>query len=373
MENGRCAFSTIKEDDCLYSAFFSSAHELFGICGFFDDNGNEVIKPQYMTVKNFIGDYAVVGKVYGGKLEDAKDWSLKDTLYGVIDQNGNEIIPCQYRDIDTFYHIKNLFKVLVGDRNSGKWGIMDQNGNWVVQPQFPQIEDELKNGCFVFSQHNTVYDYDECEKNIFGIYDFFNRKTLIEPQFSHVEILDNNLFLVEKINDDGNQIAQIIDRSGNALYPSDYSTIYYSKTHPNIVCKKHKNDESYGLITLDGSVILPCKYKLYHRHLASSVLPEEKLVIFEENGLSGLMDFDQNILIPPGDFTLNHLTKNLFTFDKIITTGYLTQSLIFGIISSSGKIILPAEYDWIYSGSDHKLIAQTHDRTDVFEVRDVSV
>ena len=71
------------------------------------------------------------------------------------------------------------------------------------------------------------------------------------------------------------------------------------------------------------------------------------------------MDFEENILFPAEYQKLYHLVKNLFMFEK---------DNFKGIISISGKIVLPGKYENIQLCCSNRIIARMKNHTDVFEI-----
>ena len=71
-----------------------------------------------------------------------------------------------------------------------------------------------------------------------------------------------------------------------------------------------------------------------------------------------MMDFDENILVPADDQEISYMTEGLYRFKK---------DGLYGIISRSGKIVLPAEYENMSLCRNNRIIAQGENGVEVFE------
>ena len=99
-----------------------------GLYGFIDQNGNEIVKPQYESIGSF-GVYQ-------------SHWALvyKDGLYGFIDQKGNEILKPQYESIGSFGVYQSHWALVYKD---GLYGFIDQKGNEILKPQYESVEKHI--------------------------------------------------------------------------------------------------------------------------------------------------------------------------------------------------------------------------------------
>ena len=356
MSNSRCRVSTLKIDR-KDLAYYNDYEHYAGLWGFVDESGKEIIEPQYIYAMDFEEGLAVVCK--GEWQEEAGKYLSDEELWGVIDVNGKEIIPCQYDEIDSFNDAPGIFKVHTGGWKTGKWGVMDGTGKWIAPPIFNNISYDYQDGLFAFYEDRNVSG-DEFRDALYGVYDTLNQKILFEPQFTNINFMDNGLFCVETLDADANGTERIIDRNGNEVFPSDYSGIKYY-CEPYVVHKGKHEDVRYGMINTDGSVILPCKYKI--PWCRNGISYEDKTIIFIENGRQGMMDFDENILIPADNQEIFRLAGGLYGFKR---------KGLYGIVSKSGKIVLPAEYGTIELCRNNRIIVNGKNGVEAFEIKSVS-
>ena len=355
MSNGRCRVSTMKITGWADLAYYSDDEYYAGLWGFIDEAGDEIIEPQYIYAMDFEDGLAVVCKGEW-KEKNGKYWNNGES-WGVIDINGKEVIPCQYDEIDFFNDAPGIFKVHTGGWKSGKWGVMDGTGKWIAPPVFNNISYDYQNGLFVFYENRNVPG-DEFRDALYGVYDIPNQKILFEPQFTDVYFMKNGLFCIETVDSEANGTERIIDRTGKEVFASDYSGIRYYH-EPYVVNKGLHEDALYGVINTDGSVVLPCKYKTPWGGISC----DDQTIIFIEDGRQGIMDFNENILIPADKQEFSRLTTNLYLFKK---------DNLYGIVLKSGLIVLPAEYEKISLCRNNRIIANGKNVVEVFEINEVS-
>lgn len=85
-----------------------------GLVGFWDTNGNFVIKPVYQEAKSFRNGFAAVAKKIDGKLK-----------WGFIDKKGKLIIACKFDDVGDFYE-----GVAKAQQSIGVCGYIGSSGEW---------------------------------------------------------------------------------------------------------------------------------------------------------------------------------------------------------------------------------------------------
>ena len=354
MSDGRCPVST-KILTGWREPIVNGEEYVAGLWGFIDESGNEIIKPQYLYAANFENGLAVVCK-RGWKKGKGKFWHIGE-LWGVIDINGKEVIPCQHDEIDVFNDTSGIFQVHTGGWETGKWGVMDRTGKWLAPPVVNSISCDYQDGLFVFYEYRNASG-DGIVDKLYGVYDIPNQQVLFEPQFFEIDFMNDGLFCVKIIDADGNGREKIIDRNGREIFPSDYSFIDCC-TKPHLVIKRKGKDSLSGLIDTDGSVVLPCKYKTPFFGISY----EDQTIIFIRNGRQGMMDFDENILIPADKQGISRLARNLYCFKK---------NNLYGIVSKSGQIVLPAEYEKISLCRNNRIIAHSQNGVEVFEIKYIS-
>ena len=321
---------------CFNLAYFSEYDSNAGVWGYVDNTGKEIIKPQYIYAFDFENGLAIVckgewtkDKKWDNKYNTGKYWTETE-LWGMIDKTGKEIIPCIYDEIIPYEKSKYL-QAHYGGRKEGKWGIINYAGEWVVEPIFEDLDYEIsKDGLFTF------YNEDKWNDAPAGIYSMDEQRVLFEPQFLDVDFIGDGIIKVEVYDDKlKRNIEKIIDRTGKALFNSEYTFI--SKTGKMYeVCIRDKNGKRLrgGLIDKNGNEILQCKYDMPYNGL----LLEQEKIIFKENEKYGVVTFNDEIVIPPEYTSIRNIENEFF---EIKVGGKEGR---FGLITLSGETILPIEY-----------------------------
>ena len=83
----------------------------------------------------------------------------------------------------------------------------------------------------------------------------------------------------------------------------------------------------------------------------------DQTIIFIEDGRQGMMDFNENILIPADVQEISRLATDLYLFKK---------DNLYGIVLKSGQIVLPAEYGKISLCRNNRIIANGKNGVEVF-------
>ena len=179
----RCSISTVsfKIGDLAYH---SDHIDIAGIRGYIDSCGDMIIKPQYIYANEFQDGIAIVAKGKWVKVREdngrPKYWT-ENELWGGIDYSGDEVIPFIFDEIESFVDTTDYFIAHAGGWPDGAYGVIDRTGKWIVDPQFEDIDAEWNNGLLVFGYYNT-----EIYNDLYGIYDVFAGKVLLEPVYDDI-------------------------------------------------------------------------------------------------------------------------------------------------------------------------------------------
>ena len=336
---GMCKVSTLKLG-FMDLAYHSDYAEIAGTWGFINENGVEVVAPQYIYAEDFSGGIAVVCK---GKWTIDKKWDNKyntgrywteEELWGAIDKDGNEVVPFIFDEIKYFCDVDDVFMVHYGGWKEGRWGVIDNHGKWLAEPIFEDIDYAYHDGMFAFYKENKW----ESDDVPLGIYDIKQHKIIFEPQFYDVSFHDDDWIRVETFDEQlGRRVEKLIDRNGNEKFHSIYSSIYTWKNPYEVVIRDEKGDR-HGLIDVDGTVILPCEYDVKWDGISC----EQKLMVFKEGEHQGIKDFNGNIIIEPKYYEIYNLDCPMLTV-RVGEKDNYTE----GLISKIGKEVIPAEYEGI--------------------------
>lgn len=344
---GLCKVSTLKLG-FMDLAYHSDYSEIAGTWGYVDENGNEVVAPQYIYANDFSGGIAIVCK---GKWTIDKKWDNKhntgrywteEELWGGIDKEGNEVIPCKFDEIKFFWDIDGIYMAHFGGWKDGKWGVIDDHGNWLAEPVFEDIDYDYKDGLFAF------YKEDKWEDDVpLGIYDIKQQKVIFEPQFFDVSFRDDGYIEVEVYDEElDRRIEKLIDRNGKEKFHSVYSSIYTWKKPYEVVIRDESGDH-HGLIDENGTVLLPCEYDVAWNGISY----ENRRILFVENEKQGIRDFDGNVVIKPIYHEIHGLDEPLFTVRVGNKDDYKE-----GLITPDGKEVVPAIWHRISWENNNRII-----------------
>ena len=338
---GLCPVSTLSlaPDD---SDYYSDYEDTAGMWGFINEEGEEVISPQYIYAHDFQDGIAIVAKGKWTKEPNRYGrYQAEEELWGAIDKSGNEVIPFIFDEIRRCYFRSDILMAHYGAWKDGKWGVIDTKGNWLTEPVFSALYHTHRDNLIVFYDDDP-FDNDDA---LLGIYDIEQRKVLFEPQFLSVEFCDRDEMLVEVFDRElGRTIEKIIDRSGKERFKSIYSTIYTWRD-PYEVSIRDENGDRSGLIDRDGNEILPCIYDTPWRGFCH----EHRRICYKENGKQGIMDYDGNIIVPPIYYEIHNHDEPFLTVRDGEYSNYKE-----GLITPDGKTVIPARYEHIGWYSDRK-------------------
>jgi len=181
--------------------------------GYIDEEGSNIIEPQYTLGRDFHDGRAVVddhgrklvidqeGKtIYEGQydIEDfhngiAAIWDYIDGEYlkGFIDIDANVIISPRYKEASSFDEKGNAYVSM----KNGFYGIIDKKGELLESYELIDADRdplELVDGYVIYSQTST---------GLIGLMDY--KGTLIaEPKYGRIQYLGNDLFAVYKTDGD---------------------------------------------------------------------------------------------------------------------------------------------------------------------------
>jgi len=350
-------------------AYHSDYDDDAGKWGYTDLTGKEIIKPQYIYAFDFINDRAIVVK---GEWTKDKKWDneynqncywTEEELWGVIDKNGNEIIPCIYDEIrefmnDDFSFCEDYYQVHVGGWKEGKWAVIDRNGKFVTEPIFEDVSYDYCNGLL------TVRESDSWDDVPLGIYDLNENKFLFEPQFDDVRFLDNGNILVEVFDKElGYKIEKIIDKTGNEVFKSAYTSIDTSKT-PWQAIKETENSCSYNLIDEQGNILDSNEFqeKPTAPDWYNPINFDTRIYIYKENDKFGLKKFNGEIIVP-AQYEKIHNFKNdghLYYFEEVKYSGKK------GLMKSDGTILIQPDCEYIDVLKNNKIICNGKNGTEVY-------
>ena len=377
-----------------------------GKFGVVNINGVQVIDVEYdsITVDNYYDvntKYQRTGFIICKKEENGY-------RYGYIDYKGNMILDTEYTELARVTEIEddnNLYIVAYRDgqagllknkkiilnheyesimynsyndvfvvQRNGKQGIVDRNGDIKIDTKYTKIsfggvylnvtEDETDKVLDLYGnevtdgyisrmptkdgEHSIVYGEDEIYKIIDN-----NGNVEIDKDYTYIEELDNNYFIVANYNNNG-----IIDLTGKSLIDLKYSSIFKldntgllqaNISSTNTISLVNSNMEIVA--TMDNAVIeINDNYvRLYseteNRYFdysgkeltAQEVFPDNKIYANEENGKWGFTDKEGNQVVQNEYDMVTELNEYGFAGIKLDEK--------WGVIDENGQIIQEPIYE----------------------------
>ena len=289
-------------------------------------------------------------------ISEYKYFVLKENeKYGVIDTKGNKIIEAKYKDIKIPNPEKDVF--ICYEENSTK---TINSKNEEIYTQYENIEPlRLKNVYSDLMYEKSTLKYSQNGK--YGIIDI-NGKKLTNAIYDEIDTLQTKEgeLLVKKDNKYG-----VINIKGTTLVKIQYDKIEADKFYEEgtgykksayIVSKTTEEGYRYGYVNLEGKEIVEVKYNNLYR--ITGIDSEDSYLICAENGKYGLLKNDKKIIDNEYQSLIYNESNNTIT---------ATKGKKYGVISISGKIIVPIEYKQIDITGNY-IYAKTNDETvKVFE------
>ncbi len=288
-------------------------------------NDFDIIPPIYYEVKPFYLGYAWVKKArywgcidYKGnricsfentnvrKISDGNyELSQKDNTFFIFVQRGN---LCLYDDEEELSN--KLFKVKKGEY----WGVVNHNNDIIIPLEYDYIG---------VSSNGVI----KAKKN--AKYGLINEtgELLLPINYDNLEEYDHGIVKAQKDGEYG-----LINVNGKILLPFDYDDLgEYSNCI--IVAKKYGK---WGIIDEDGKIVIPFEYDyIYHpKH--------NKTIRAKSNGCWGVINRNNEQIIP---FVFDEIAA-------FINGRAKAKQYKWGIIDESGNTVCPFEYDKIVDDSE---------------------
>lgn len=113
-------------------------------------------------------------------------------------------------------------------------------------------------------------------------------------------------------------------------------------------------DLLYGIINTAGEEVIPCT----REYLV--IDPENDIIFFSNDGLTGIIDYDQNVIIPAEYDHISFFSNGYATFYKNDKQG---------LINLQGEIVVPANYDLILEYDQSHFIIQEDEQYYVVDIK----
>ncbi len=297
--------------------------------GIIDHHGNMVSAPKYDKLSFYknSGTYVINEK------------------YGLLQADGKELTEAVYEYIEprSYYGLRAF-------QQEGKWGYLDNNGSIKIPAQY-----DLTNH---FSDDRTVVTI--------GDDDFLidrEGKTIVQLEGLHYVIYNADSIYVAR-----DSSTLLIDHEGKVVKKYPFSTYWIDGTYMTIHSSYYERNIKKGLADMNGQILLPIEYQ--------KIEPDSDLIFVTKNGLSGFVNKYNKSVIPLGKYEYVDIFRenNFYTeYRKSGKSGFVNRSgkeignefeqtrrfLLgaadvkqngkWGSIDTTGRLIIPCRYDFIYS------------------------
>ncbi|OTG63429.1 hypothetical protein B9T29_04515 [Acinetobacter sp. ANC 3903] len=248
-------------DNNIYSFDFNggslASFSINGRCGYITDQNKKMINEKYERCNAFYGNKAAVRLNQKWALINEKDELLTEFIYDEIGRFSEGL---------AYVSIK------------GKYGFIDKSGK-VVIPLVHEMAMSFENGLArIGSMSSPYYFINKSGEKVFDV------------QFTHVYTFETEYAVIRQ--DIGNkELYGVIDLNGKVIIKPQYTDLKLDKKFPDLAIIADKNSK-YGLMNIKTNmVVIQPKYE----NLSFSL---EGLITFSEKRRSGLMDLNQNIILP---------------------------------------------------------------------------
>ena len=300
----------------------------------------------------------------------------QDTLFGLIDGSGKTVLPCEYEGLFT-YNDKAYPEGYIVAKRQGLWGVLDWNGRPILPYRYDAQPIPISNsgGLFVVcgddkpggvvnSKGDTVVPFRYPNLSEFGYSDFgktgsssllsysvektpnsgetssnrtkwkqmleglldLNGREVLAPVYKSLFCGCDNAIIVTDTND----YEGVMDFKGTWIRP--ISPLYiYDNYYGDFVPIKERRTHLEGLMSADGSLVLPIEYQK-----AWSLYPVEGLFkVKDRSGLWGIMDAHSRMLIPHRYTELSELSELGYSyyFYGVLRDGQVE------IIDTAGRVV----------------------------------
>lgn len=240
----------------------------------------------------------------------------KDGKSGYIDFYGNTKIPFVYNSCGTFFN--GLAWV---SNEKGRLGLIDKSGH-IVEPLIHHSIELVFNMWIIkdkdlFDEHYSVFGKPKDYVNQSNNHTRFSFNIFHDPYLVGVETCTHK--------------RGVTDLRGNIVIPAIYDDIAFWQTmYKGVIVGKNGY---YGVIDLDNNVLVPLEYNCLS---TVEVIKDDKKVVYycgQKNGLFGVLDDKFNICIP--------FMYSRFNYNKTYNSFVVESNQKKAMISLDNSILIP--------------------------------
>lgn len=288
-------FNTVLE--CKYDDYINFTNnetffaELNGI-NFVIDNKNNIIKEFDFTF-NFWSEYLLLNGKYYYIIRKDKSYGAK---FGILNEKFDLIVPFEYDWID---YSNEVWKVRKGRSEY----ILDKNFNLIINSKYKRIGKFEQEGIACVQDDNLKYKFIDRNSKVISekIFDsvLLGSRSLLDFVFTNI----NSKYKSGLCGVCVDSKWGYIDLTGNLKIDCKYEQISEFDLGGYAIVKINSK---WGVIDQNDNIILDFKYENIDSYSLN-----DKLIIIKKEELYGMIDFDNNELIP---FSFSKLNFNHFGF-----------------------------------------------------------
>ncbi len=285
------------------------------------------LKANDLTIQwldGYDADFSKYNTIYKNTFNNGLVRVQKNGKYGYIDKNGQEVIACQYDKA------QNFSDGLAAVKKNNKWGYINTASDTVIAFHYEHAG-EFNEGLatvvvggklgYIDKEAQTVIPYD---------YDFEEINAVNE----NYEIGDYHNFSDDYALVSKNGKWGVVNKSG------EFKILPYEKIMPySDGLAAVRQNQNWGLIDTSGKEIIACQY-YRNVHFNDGIASVE------------VYDYKDNVAVGTHCEAIDKEGKKLFTpelpftaFSEKLAAAYDNNTHQFGYIDTTGKIIIPAQYD----------------------------
>ncbi|MCL2638026.1 MAG: WG repeat-containing protein [Oscillospiraceae bacterium] len=311
-----------------------------GYWGFVNKSGEVVVDFEYARVNDFEHGVSVVQK--GAPQVTGDEWTTWKS--GLINREGEVLLPAEYDLIH--YYGEGLFSVLIGNRGPqiGKWGFADTSGEIVIPIKYDDSR-SFENGLAMVGVGNASTG------NVKWGYINTADEVIIPLEYSWGWTLGEDLIGVS-VGSNDDPTTKVYNRNGEVVFPAGAFGGYGKYMGDGVLWAG--NDDKWGLINLDGEILLPLEYGWSSFFSTARATFSEGMTFLTKDGKWGFATAKGEIVVPLQYDVVNSFRNG---FARVgVSASEDSVGYKFGFIDKTGEVVIPIEYNnAVYIGVENDI------------------
>ena len=236
-----------------------------------------------------------------------------------------------------------------------KWGLIDENGNIVMEPKYDLIGNKFGMQRTTVSRFTSNYITVQSDNKIGLI--TFQGEEILAPLFDEViDVFPDSVFTVKN---DGKLL--VVNEKGETLFDGKYEEVIPISAIRNFYIIRE--DGKYGLLKKGEGYIIQPEYLLLKIHKNRKPFLEFKTETSAKKEKYGIIDFENNIVLPAEFDSIKMINENL----------YLTKKEFFELRDNKNNIYISEKDKWsevnILSSSFLSFSSNIKNRTKIYSLK----